>query len=119
MIQEQLDFSPATARKAASGRPVSRRSLSLDERFEAWLADNGHVYTAVRRAALAAVRAGTTRLSIAKIIEELRADRSVATTGDSWKLNNSFRAPLARRLMDAEPEFEGHFEIRVRKSVRK
>lgn len=106
LVHEAEEVAPSTP----------RRPQSLDERFEAWLAQNGEAYSALRQAALDAYRAGARRLSIAKLAEELRADFSVATTGSPWRVNNSFRAPLARRIMEDEPSLLGVFELRHRRS---
>lgn len=86
---------------------------TLEERFAEFHAANPHVYTRLRDAALAQARGGAPRLSIAKLAEELRADHRVKTGGDDFKINNSFRAPYARLLMEREPLLRGRFETRA------
>ena len=104
---DSLDVARAPAR-----RP---RALSLDERFDAFHAANPHVFERLRRAALLAVSCGVERLSVAKLAEDLRADPTVATSGDEFKVNNSFRAPFARLLMASDARLAGKFEVRGRK----
>ena len=49
----------------------------------------------------------TSRLSINKIVEELRAQYRTP-------INNTFRAPLSRELMERHPELQGRFKVRER-----
>jgi hypothetical protein len=119
-MSDQLAIDFARGR-ASSGSSIARddvrqrpRALSLDERFDAFHAANPHVFERLRRAALLAVSCGVERLSVAKLAEDLRADPTVATSGDEFKVNNSFRAPYARLLMASDARLAGKFETRGR-----
>lgn len=116
----QLDLFAAPPRapkrtRAAKTKPAPE---SLDARFARWAAQNAGAIDSIRRAALAEAATGAPRLSIAKLAEELRADPRISTVGDEFKINNSYRAPLARLLMDEEPTLRGLFEVRERKARR-
>lgn len=116
MSQLGLTFHAAVPARATPPAPAPRTAASLDDRFARWAEDNAHAIASIRAAALAERAAGATRLSIAKLAEELRADPRIATVGGEWKINNSYRAPLARLLMDQEPALRGCFEVRARKA---
>lgn len=88
---------------------------SLEQRFKAFHEANPHVYTALAGRAQYESLHGATRLSIAKLAEQLRADIAVNTTGDEFRINNSFRALYARLLMHRLPMLAGKFEVRERR----
>jgi hypothetical protein len=92
--------------------PEMPAGATLAERFEAFHNENQHVYMALRRRALAAKEKGVKHYGIAALFEVLRFS-ALMTTGDEWKLNNSYRAFYARKLMAEVPELDGFFEIRT------
>lgn len=85
---------------------------TLAERFARFHDLNPHVYVALRRLARDLIEAGRSRVGIGMLFEVLRWQRMIATRGDEWLLNNDYRAPYARLLMDREPELAGIFETR-------
>lgn len=87
--------------------------------FAVFHAENPHVYEHLHRRALAQVRRGVFRGSIARLVEDLRADPLVNTSGDDFKVNNTHRAHYARLLMRNEPELRGFFEVRASKADRR
>lgn len=92
---------------------LPRSEDSLEERFMAFHVENPHVYDELRRLALDLKRKGVTRYGIAGLFEVLRYDSALATGGDAFKLNNSFRSFYARLLMDNEPRLRDFFELRT------
>jgi hypothetical protein len=110
MTQVELSFD-APVRRA----PSPERKLSIDERFADFHRANPHVYVELRRAALHAVATGATRLSIAKLAEDLRADPLLRTVSADFKINNDFRRPFAELLMKNESSLMGRFELRTRR----
>ncbi len=86
--------------------------VTLQERFESFHRINPHVYDALRSLALDLVARGRRRIGIGMVFEVLRWQRMMATSGDPWKLNNTYRAPYARLLMEREPALAGVFETR-------
>jgi hypothetical protein len=85
----------------------------LERRFREWIAENPQVYSGIVALAREAKARGRRKYAIAALYEVLRWQRGFETTGDSWKLNNDFRAPLARLVMEREPDLAGFFETRV------
>lgn len=84
--------------------------------FEAYHDANPHVYAALLRFALEARDAGRHRLSINMLFERVRWFTDVEGRGDSFKLNNNWRAYYARLLMAHVPALEGFFETRAAKA---
>jgi hypothetical protein len=85
-------------------------------RFAEYHAANPQVYLALRRFALEARRAGRDRMGMKALFERVRWFTEVETTGDSFKVNNSYTAHYARLLMACEPELIGFFETRKAKA---
>lgn len=86
------------------------------DRFAVYHAANPQVYNKLREYALQYVRSGRRRLSINMLFELVRWFTEVETRGSSFKLDNSFRAPYARLLMENEPELLGRFKTRKTKA---
>jgi hypothetical protein len=97
--------------------PNYQKGDTIEQRFRAFHAANPQVYRELRGMALGIRRRGTTRYGIAGLFEVLRYRYSIQTSGDSFKLNNDFRALYARMLMDSEPELAGFFETRERRAA--
>lgn len=89
---------------------------SLKQRFMKFHEANPHVYQAIVKKALALQRNGISRFGIAAIFETLRYDAALQTGGDSFKLNNSYRAFYSRLIMKNFWELDGFFETRIQKS---
>jgi hypothetical protein len=105
-MQAELRWGPP----AAGGERVG-----LDERFEEFHLANPLVYTALRALALKLLASGVRRYGIAGLFEVLRYEHVLRTRGEEFKLNNSFRAFYARRLMEREPRLDGFFETRTQR----
>jgi hypothetical protein len=86
--------------------------------FDAYHSDNPHVFTQLAGLALSVYAAGRRRLSINALFERLRWETMLSTTGDDYKLNNSYRADYARMLMREYPQLAGFFETRTLKAPR-
>ena len=96
---------------------VGRRG-TIQERFERFHAANPQVYRAIVILSRQSIAVGATRLSMNQIFETLRASYQIArTSNDSYKINNDFRAPFARLLVETLPEMRPYFEIRHRKAA--
>lgn len=91
--------------------PPAIEGQTLEQRFRAFHAANGWVFDALVALTAEYVKGGATRVSINMLTEVLRYRRG-ATVGDTYKLNNSFRAFYARLLMQEHPEWDGLFETR-------
>lgn len=91
---------------------------SLQARFTAWLDANPRVYGEVVRLAREwrAVHPGRP-CGIARIFELLRWDMEMRAHDGVAALNNDYRAPMARLVMQREPDLAGVFETRARRSA--
>jgi len=73
---------------------------------------NGHVYKAFERCALALIGSGVRHYGAKAIFEYLRYATNVRGLGDQFKLNNNYTAYYARKFEKLHPEHEGFFSIR-------
>lgn len=106
--QLSLDSAPVVPR-------VPPRPLTVEERYERWIAANPHVIGAVADTARQ-LRGQGRRVSINRCFEEMR--ERIHTVGDEYVLNNSFRPLVARAVMDRFEDLAGVFETRRRKGGR-
>lgn len=102
--------------ESVPSRDAAGRRLSLRERFEQFHEQNPQVFAALRQEALHLRRHGVHRWGIASLFERLRWLTAIETGGDSFRLNNDYRAFYARKLMDETPELAGFFEVRCQLS---
>lgn len=84
------------------------------ERFAAFHKANPHVYVELRRLALEAKARGLKKLGMRALYEVLRWN-DTDTVGGAFKLNNDLCARYAR-MLEAEPELTGMFELRELRS---
>ena len=85
-------------------------------KFAEYHAANPKVYELLLKFAMEARHAGRRRLSINLLFERVRWYTAVETTGDPFKINNTFRAYYVRLLMQHVPELRGCFETRSAKA---
>src|SRR3954470_15226635 len=78
---------------------LSNPTSSLEQRFAAFHHANPAVFIAIEKKALQLLDSGRTRIGIAELVEDLRYDNSLKTSGDQFKLNNSYRSFYARLLI--------------------
>lgn len=90
----------------ASGRTIT-------EQFHVFDADNPHVYRVLERMAARRLAAGSTRISLKDLFEDLRRQLPYGVAG----LNNNFTTLYARRLIDAHPHWASAFELRRRRAA--
>ncbi len=96
---------------------VTKQTPELEWRFRAVHAANPQVYRRLEEKALDLVKQGRTRIGIAELVEDLRYDFTLRTTGEPFKLNNSHRAFYARMLIQRRPELAAVVETRKQKSL--
>lgn len=94
--------------------PLHAPGDTIETRFAKFHALNPHVFNALRDLALSLKRGGQRQYGIAALFEVLRFRGALRTQGDGFKLNNSYRALYARKLMQDVPELQGFFETRRR-----
>lgn len=96
-------------------RPLfARPKGTIDERFRAWLKENPHVLELYLKYSRELLAAGRKRYSVKAITERVRWHVNIQTTGDQFKINDHFSAPMARILVQMEPKLESVFSFRKR-----
>ena len=96
------------------------KPLTLHDRYEAFKEANPHVLGIVEDKIAHMVAGGATRIGIAQVVEELRYDKKFLTNRgwySDFKLNNSFRAPMASEILERNPQWVGIIEVRARKAL--
>lgn len=83
--------------------------------FEKFDQENPHVYALFKKYSKMAKDRGYKRFSAKAVFERLRWYYAFETkSNDEFKLNNSYTAYYARKLMSEFPEFADFFETRER-----
>lgn len=91
--------------------PTDRQTLT--ERFEAFHADNPHVYRIMVEQARRWVReTGRHKLGAQMLIERVRWVIAIQTKSDDYRINNDFAAFYARLIMAREADLAGLFDLR-------
>lgn len=110
-VQPAFDFERAA-------RPARKADLTIEQRFEDWLAANPTILHTLRNMALARAAAGETRISPKEIVEDLRRSGRTAITaaGEEYRINNIFTSRIGRILND-DPRLAGKIELRALKAA--
>lgn len=85
-------------------------------RFKTWHHQNPHIYEQFKTLANQMRVRGRQRYSARTIIEKMRWDYDIKTTGDVFEINGDFVPIYVRLLIHDHPEFAGFFELRVIRS---
>jgi len=85
---------------------------SLKEKWWAWHKENPQIYELFERFTMDAIRKGHKRLSAWLIVNRIRWETMVETTGDDFKISNDFIAYYARLFMALHPEYDGFFKTK-------
>tara|TARA_E500000081_G_scaffold98253_1_gene99324 strand:+ start:97 stop:372 length:276 start_codon:yes stop_codon:yes gene_type:complete len=89
--------------------------MELKRKWWQWHNENPHIYEAFEKYSLYAISRGKQKLSAWLIINRLRWDTEVETTGGEFKISNDFIAYYARLFMAYNPEYEGFFNVKKMK----
>ena len=97
--------------------------MTIEDRFREFDAANPHVYALFRRFAYELLSAGVTRISSKAIIERIRWESRIATTGAGWHvargkkflIDNRFTAHYARKFATEFPRLANRLEMRKMK----
>jgi len=87
--------------------------MKIAEAFNNFHSQNPGVYDLIVRFSTELRLAGRKRLSISLIVERVRWESAIKTTGDVFKINNNFSALYARKIEQEHPEFSGMFATRT------
>jgi hypothetical protein len=80
-----------------------------------WHKDNPHVYELFQRFTFQAINRGHDNLSAWLIINRIRWETSIETTGADFKISNNCIAYYARQFMQDYPEYKGFFSTKKMK----
>jgi hypothetical protein len=86
-----------------------KEMLPLKQRWWHWHNENPHVYELFERFTFEAINSGHTKLSAWLIINRVRWETDIVTTGREFKINNDYIAFYSRLFMANHPEYEGFF----------
>lgn len=95
--------------------------MTVEEKFEAFHAANPHVYSLFKRFAYEAFGSGATKISSKLIIERIRWETAISTTGAGWHtgakkkflIDNRFTAWYARKFCADFPKLAKKLELRT------
>ncbi|MFI1100239.1 hypothetical protein [Streptomyces melanogenes] len=93
--------------------PTDVGDLTIQQRFEAFHELNPWVFRSLTRMTADCAAKGFARIGIGMLFELLRYQYGVATEGDEFALNNSFRSRYVRLLLAEHPEWTPLFEVRA------
>ncbi len=93
---------------------------TVEDKFKAFDAANPHVYLLFKQFALEALRSGVRKLSSKLIIERIRWEAAITTTGAGWSttsgkpflIDNRFTPWYARKFIRDFPRAASMFELR-------
>lgn len=90
---------------------------SIRSRFERFHDANPWVLTKLEEMTGELVARGRRRIGIAMLFEVIRWEHLRSTTGDPFRLNNSFRSRYVRLMIHRHPEWADVFETRETRSA--
>lgn len=88
-----------------------QRAHELNAASDEWIARYPRPWKRIQQLARRDYAAGR-RMSVARYIEDVRAHDWSGRDGSECKVSNSLRAPLARKLCQMHPEYEGRLITR-------
>lgn len=95
--------------------PLHGDRTELTKRFEAYDAANPQVYELFKRFTFEAIRRGKKRLGGFYIVNRIRWEIDMTTTGDDFKINNDFCALLVRKFQREHPQHADVFRTKETK----
>jgi hypothetical protein len=85
---------------------------TLKQKWWAWHKENPHVYMLFDKFTRQAISRGHKNLSGWLIVNRIRWETSIETSGDDFKISNDYVAFYARLFMAKNPEYQGFFRIK-------
>lgn len=98
--------------------PFYEAGMNTDEKFAIFHEANPHIYDLLVEKCFRLLRKGRKHYGIKALIEVIRFDYAVTTTGDLWKINNNYAPLYSRKIMGDHIALDGFFELRKRKNER-
>ena len=91
---------------------------TLGDRFDSFDRENPDIYTMFVGFTFEAINAGRARLSAWLIVNRIRWETTINTTGDEeFKISNDFIALYSRKFMKQFPEHDGFFNTKPMKRL--
>jgi|TARA_Y100000052_G_C2924379_1_gene70335 hypothetical protein len=87
-------------------------SDSIKHKWWLWHKKNPHVYELFKKFTLIAIDRGHKEMSAWLIVNRIRWETSVETSGNDFKISNDFIAYYARLFMHDYPQYEGFFRTK-------
>jgi hypothetical protein len=91
--------------------------MSNIEKAKQFDKENPQVYTLFKQFTFEAIQAGRKVLSAELIINRIRWETEVVTTGDTYKINQNWKPYYARKFMQDFPEYRDFFRTRRLRSA--
>lgn len=88
---------------------------TLKEKWWKWHKQNPHVYKLFERFTLQAIHKGHKRLSPWLIVNRIRWETTIETTGGDFKISNDYIAFYSRLFMHYNPQYVGFFKTKEMK----
>ena len=86
-------------------------SETLERKWLTWHHANPHVYSLFKRFTFDAIDRGHRKFSHWLVMNRIRWETNIETTGNEFKISNDFIAYYARLFMADYPEYDGIFTI--------
>lgn len=98
--------------KQMSFADLSKKDSSNPEKFQRFHEKNPHVYLALRELAWNLKVRGIRKCGMKMLLEKLRWEYFIETSGGKYKLNNTYGPYYARMLMKHNSELKGFFMVK-------
>ena len=89
----------------------------LKQKWWAWHKQNPEFYHLFKRFTFEAANRGHRNLSAWLIVNRIRWETMIVTTGDDYKISNDYIALYARLFMHKHPQYKGFFRTKPMKRV--
>ena len=100
------------------GNNRNEHVMETKRKWWIWHRANPHVYELFKRFTMQAINRGHRNLSAWLIVNRIRWETSIETTGDDFKISNDFIAYYSRLFMHDHPQYKGFFRTKTLKSER-
>lgn len=92
--------------------PTVAREATIDERCDAFIRANPHVWKTFVRISLEMKRRGMPQWSSKAVFEVMRYMATLQSVGENFKLPNEYTSRFSRKAMTEVPELAGFFVVR-------
>jgi len=91
------------------------RDVSMKEKWWNWHQKNPQIYEQFKKFTFQAIGMGHSKFSAWLIVNRIRWETMIATTGSDFKISNDYIAYYARQFMFDHPEHDGIFTTKTLK----